>query len=60
MLEKLKDENYKNLPKEISNIFSEDISKQVDKEITKNALKIGDKIPDVGIKNAVGEIVHSK
>ena len=59
-LAKLKEENLKNIPKELADILFKDIERQVNRGITKNALKIGETIPSFKLKNAVGMTIDSE
>jgi thiol-disulfide isomerase/thioredoxin len=58
-LKKLKEKNLKMVPKEISDILLKDIEINAKKGITKNALKIGNKIPMFELKNALGVTINS-
>lgn len=57
-LKKLKEQTLKNIPEEYVEVMLKDVEIQVKKGITKNALTIGEMIPDFELENAVGERVR--
>lgn len=58
-LRKLKEENLKHIPEDISNVLLKDVEIQMKKGVTRNALKLGDKIPMFELGNAVGRDIRS-
>lgn len=58
-LRKLKENTLKNVPKDIAELLLKDVEIQAKKGVTKNALKVGDKIPSFFLNNAVGLTLHS-
>lgn len=57
-LKKLKEQTLKNIPDEYVDVMLKDVESQVKKDITKNALAIGEIIPNFELENAVGERVN--
>lgn len=57
-LKKLKEQTLKNIPDEYVEVMLKDVEIQVKKGVTKNALTIGETIPNFELENAVGERVH--
>ena len=54
------DENFiKSAPQDILDLFKRQAEKLAQKEIEKNALKVGDKIPHFTLENAIGEKIDS-
>jgi len=56
-LKKLKEQTLKNIPDEYVEVMLKDVEIQVKKGLTKNALAIGETIPNFELENAVGERV---
>jgi peroxiredoxin len=59
-LKKLQEQTLKNIPEEYVEVMLKDVEIQVKKGLTKNALAIGETIPNFKLENAVGEQVDVK
>lgn len=59
-LKKVNEEFIKNAPADIVALFKKETDRIVREGVEASALKLGDMIPAFSLKNALGEVVHSK
>lgn len=59
-LRKLKEENLSKIPAAFVDIMLADVEMQVQNDITKDALQVGEYMPNFSLKNAVGDMVDSE
>jgi peroxiredoxin len=57
-LSKVNENFMKVAPKDIIDLFKRQAEKLAHREIEKNALKVGDKLPDFELKNSIGEKIN--
>lgn len=59
-LKKVHEQFLKNAPKDALDTLKEASEKLAQDKMEEKALKVGDKMPDFSLKNAVGKIINSK